>query len=182
MQSLKMEKIALVNENDKIIGFEDKLQVHEKGLLHRAVSVFIFNSKNQLLMQKRAEIKYHSGGLWSNTCCTHQRKDELLIESANRCLIEEMGIKCKIKEKFIFNYQTSFENKLKENEIDHVFIGFFEGNPLINREEVSNYKWRDLSELEKAIKEKSEEYSYWFKEIIKRFLPNLKEECQINFS
>jgi len=123
------ELVVLVDENDNEIGVEEKINAHRKGLLHRAFSIFVFNSKNELLLQKRAADKYHSGGLWSNTCCSHPRPGENLKDAAHRRLQEEMGFDCSLREVFSFLYKKSFDNGLTEHELDHVFFGKFDGIP-----------------------------------------------------
>src|SRR4030042_2763439 len=125
-----MEKIILVDENDREIGTEEKLKTHEQGKLHRAFSIFVFNSKGELLLQRRAKGKYHSGGLWTNTCCSHPREGEKLEEAVHRRLKQEMGLDCPLKEAFSFIYKVRFENGLFEHELDHVFIGRVDGKPV----------------------------------------------------
>src|SRR4030042_6476736 len=135
MQKKNKEFIILVDENDNFLGTEEKLKVHKEGKLHRAFSVFIFNSKGELLMQKRAKDKYHSGGLWANTACGHPRANESLVDAAHRRLFEEMGFDCELKEIYKFHYNVRFENGLIENEMDHVFMGKFEDKPNPSPEE-----------------------------------------------
>lgn len=158
-----MEHIILVDENDKEIGSAEKLQAHKDGKLHRAFSIFVFNKNGELLLQQRADSKYHSGGLWTNTCCSHPRVGEDTLAAANRRLPEEMGFTCPLKEIFSFLYNITFDNGLTENELDHVFIGTFDGNPEINREEAKNYKWINVTELRNDIKDNPNIYSQWIK-------------------
>lgn len=160
-----MAEIILVDENDNQIGTGEKLEVHRQGKLHRAFSVLIFNPKGELLLQKRAKSKYHSGGLWSNTCCSHPTVGERIKDSAERRLFEEMGIKTKLKEIFSFVYKAKFED-LTEYEFDHVFEGRFNGNPNPEPEEAEDWKWMNLAELKKDIKENPKNYTEWFKIII----------------
>ena len=134
-----MERIILVDNNDVIIGYEEKQEVHVKGLLHRAFSIYIFNSNNELLIQKRHSLKYHSGGLWSNTCCSHPRENEDINIAIHRRLEEEMGISCKLEKVDEFIYKVEFENGLIENEYLHVYKGLYDSNPIINEEEVEDY-------------------------------------------
>lgn len=157
------EFVILVDENDKEIEIEEKLKAHEKGKLHRAFSIFIFNSKNELLLQKRALDKYHSAGLWTNTCCSHPRPNEDINISVHRRLKEEMGFDCELKEIFTFKYKVPFANGLAEHEFDHVFIGYYEENPKINPEEVESYVWIDLPTLSLKIKNNPEQYTEWLK-------------------
>lgn len=157
------EYIILVDENDKEIGFAEKIEAHNKGLLHRAFSIFIFNSHNQLLLQKRNKEKYHSGGLWTNTCCSHPRYGEKLNDAIYRRLEEEMGFTCELNEIFSFSYQVNFENNLIENEYDHVFIGTFDGEIIPNENEVEAYKWVDIGEVKADIVNNPHLYTFWFK-------------------
>ena len=159
-----MEKIILVDKNDNEIGFEEKLTAHQNGgKLHRAFSIFVFNKKEELLLQKRAKEKYHSALLWTNTCCSHPRTGEVLLAAAHRRLKEEMGFDCDLSEKFSFIYKINFENGLSENEFDHVFFGKFDGEPKSNPEEVADWKWVSIKELKQDIKENPGEYTYWLK-------------------
>ena len=169
----KKENIILVDKKDNEIGVGEKIKIHKEGLLHRAFSVFIFNSDSELLLQKRANIKYHSGGLWSNTCCGHPQSGEVLEVAAHRRLNEEMGFDCKFREIFSFIYQVKFDNKLFEHEYDHVFIGKFDGYPLPNQDEVSEWKWMDIKRLERKVQENSDNYTYWLKIIINKISPYL---------
>lgn len=158
-----LEEIILVNKNDKEIGTGEKMKVHQDGKLHRAFSIFVFNSKNEMLLQKRARTKYHCGGLWTNTCCSHPRKGELLEEATHRRLQEEMGFDCELKEIDDFIYKAEFNNGLTEHEYDHVFTGKFDSEPNINPEEAEDYKWINLKELKKEIKKNPESFTVWFK-------------------
>lgn len=167
------EKVILVNKKDKKIGEEEKLKAHVEGKLHRAISVFVFNKKGELLIQKRAKTKYHSAGLWTNTCCTHPRPGEKTIFAAQRRLKEEMGIKTKLKKIMKIQYKAQV-GKLIENEIDHVFFGFFEGKPFINKKEVETWKWINLRELLIDIKRNPKKYTAWFKVILPKLLKKLK--------
>ena len=155
------ELIALVDINDRITGYGTKEEVHREGLLHRAFSVFIVKD-GKMLIQKRNPDKYHSGGLWSNTCCSHQRKGEVLQESVRRRMIEEMGIDCELTELFSFVYRTQFRPDLIEYEYDHVFAGSYEGEVSVNPEEASEIRWIPLEELGKALEKTPEKFSSWF--------------------
>jgi isopentenyl-diphosphate delta-isomerase len=162
------EEIILVDEKDNKIGIGEKLKVHQEGKLHRAFSIFIFNSKGEILLQKRARSKYHSAGLWSNACCSHPKPDETLKEATTRRLKEEMGIKCNLKEVFNFIYRVDLGN-LIEYEFDHIFVGELDGNPRPNRKEVEDWKWINLEKLKKDTKDNPEKYTYWFKMILDNF-------------
>jgi isopentenyl-diphosphate delta-isomerase len=164
-----MEKIILVDEKDNEIGSGEKVKVHQEGKLHRAFSIFVFNSKGELLLQKRSKSKYHSGGLWSNTCCSHPRPDQNLKEEAERRLMEEMGIDCKLKEVFSFLYKANLGN-LTEYEFDHLFVGNFDGNPRLNKEEAEDWKWIKINELRKEIDKNPEEFTAWLKICLKKYL------------
>ena len=146
-----MENVILVDEKDNQVGLMPKLEAHQKGLLHRAFSVFIFNSDYKLLLQKRASSKYHSGGLWTNTCCSHPRDGEDIIDAANRRLNEEMGIKTSLRKVFDFIYTAELDNNLIENEFDHVFYGVYDTDPILNKEEAEDYKWIDMETLKNDI-------------------------------
>ena len=158
----------MVDEKDKEIGLEEKIKAHKEGKLHRAFSVFVFNQKGEMLLQRRALTKYHSGGLWTNTCCSHPRKGEDVDKAASRRLKEEMGFSCGLKEVFSFIYKTGFDNGLMEHEFDHVFVGAYESEPKINPEEVAEYKWVTMEDLLKDVKKNPQNYTFWFKEILKK--------------
>ena len=161
------ENVILVDELDNQLGLMPKMQAHEKAVLHRAFSVFIFNDKGELMLQQRAAHKYHSPLLWTNTCCSHQRDGESNIEAGKRRLIEEMGFKTNLKEIFSFVYKAPFDNGLTEHELDHVMIGNFNGTPKINPDEVASYKWMTLEEVKKDIELQPKLYTAWFKIIFK---------------
>jgi len=163
-----MEKVILVDKNNRKIGVEEKIKTHKKGKLHRAFSIFIFNSKRELLIQQRSKIKYHSGGLWSNTVCSHPKPKETYQHATHRRLKEEMGFDCKLKKLFCFIYNAGFQNDLIENEYDCVFMGKFDGKPKPNSREVMNYKWISIKELKKEIKENPNKYTIWLKIVLKK--------------
>lgn len=165
-----MEKIILVDEKDREIGTGEKMKVHEEGKLHRAFSVFVFNSKGETLLQRRAEAKYHSGGLWTNTCCSHPRAGEALEKAIHRRLKEEMGFDVSLKEIFSFVYKVRFGNGLTENELDHVFVGKFDGKPVPNPEEAGGWKWISLDELKKDLEKNPGSYTYWLKVALDRLI------------
>lgn len=164
------EKIILVDKNDTKIGTEEKIKTHKEGKLHRAFSIFIFNSKGELLLQKRVNTKYHTPGLWTNTCCSHPRPGELLEKAIHRRLIEEMGIDCELKKIFSFIYKATLKNNLFEHEYDHVFIGKFDGEPNPDLTEVDDYKWISIDELEKDINKNPKKYTPWLQIIFKKIL------------
>jgi isopentenyl-diphosphate delta-isomerase len=157
------EQVILVDTDDNPIGTMGKLEVHEKGILHRAFSVFIFNNQNELLLQRRALSKYHSAGLWTNTCCSHPRPNEDTMAAANRRLVEEMGMVADLEHKASFIYKTPFDNDLTEHEFDHVFVGYSNTDPIINKEEVDSFKWVLLEEVKSEIKTNPDHFTSWFK-------------------
>ena len=163
------EKVILVNELDEQIGLMPKMEAHEKALLHRAFSVFVFNNKNELMLQQRALSKYHSPGLWTNTCCSHQRDGEHNIEAGKRRLQEEMGFVTDLKETTSFIYKAPFDNGLTEHEYDHVLVGYYNETPTINIEEVADWKWIPLEEVKVDISLNPEIYTEWFKIIFSKF-------------
>ena len=158
-----MEEVILVDQNNNVIGYMEKMEAHEKGLLHRAFSVFIFNSNNELLLQQRAISKYHSGGLWTNTCCSHPRKNEKFIDAANRRLVEEMGMSVELEKAFSFTYKADLDHNLIEHELDWVFIGKSDDLPVINKEEVESYKYINFQDLVKDIDDNPDVYTEWLK-------------------
>ena len=168
-----VEEVILVDENDNEIGLMEKMEAHEKALLHRAFSVFVFNKKGELLLQQRAIHKYHSGGLWTNTCCSHPRKGEEVIQSAHRRLMEEMGFDCELELKHKFIYKAPFTNGLTEHELDYIFTGEFETSPNPNAEEVASYRWISMDDLQKEIIEHPENFTVWFRIILDQYLHTL---------
>lgn len=157
------DKVVLVDINDNAIGTMDKLEAHQKGKLHRAFSVFLFNSKGEMLLQQRASDKYHGGGLWTNACCSHPQLGEDIQSSALERLNYEMGLSCPIKEVFSFIYHAPVENGLIEHEYDHVYIGFTDAQPTPHPYEVQDYRWVAPDNLEKEMQEHPEIFTYWFK-------------------
>ena len=157
------ERVILVDEQDNDLGSMEKIEAHEKAALHRAFSVFVFNEAGQMMLQQRALSKYHSPGLWTNTCCSHPRPGETLEEAAQRRIMEEMGFRCELREVFSFIYKAPFDHGLTEHELDHVFTGIYHEDPLINPEEVGAWKWMDVDELLLDVKENPESYTVWFK-------------------
>lgn len=157
------EHVILVDEQDREIGTMEKIEAHEKALLHRAFSIFIFNKEGQMMLQRRALDKYHSPGLWTNTCCSHPRPGESLVEATERRIVEEMGFQCEMREVFSFIYKASFDHGLTEHEVDHVFIGVYNDEPEINPEEVDDWKWVDVDELDKDMEANPDTYTVWFR-------------------
>ena len=170
------EQVILVNGQDEQIGLMPKMEAHKKGVLHRAFSVFIFNSKNELMLQQRAAHKYHSPLLWTNTCCSHQRDGETNIEAGTRRLSEEMGFTTALKEVTSFIYKAPFDNGLTEHEFDHVMTGFYEIDPVINKEEVEAWKWMPVEAVKSDIESNPEIYTAWFKIIFKNFYTHINSE------
>ena len=163
------ELVILVNENDEKIGLMEKMEAHEKALLHRAFSVFSFNKKGELLLQQRAASKYHSPLLWTNTCCSHQRDGESNIEAGTRRLQEEMGFVCELQEVFSFLYKAPFDNGLTEHEIDHVMVGNYDNDPKINKVEVEAFKWMTLEDVKDDMEASPQNYTEWFKIIFEKY-------------
>ena len=163
------EYVILVDEEDNKIGLMPKMLAHEKALLHRAFSVFIFNDKNELMLQQRALEKYHSPGLWTNTCCSHQRDGEDNIQAGMRRLYEEMGFETDLEESVSFIYKAPFDNGLTEYEFDHVLVGRYNEEPKINADEVASWKWMDLEELKIDMALNPDNYTIWFKIIFEKY-------------
>jgi isopentenyl-diphosphate delta-isomerase len=172
---MKEEEVILVNEKDEAIGLMPKLEAHQKAILHRAFSVFILNDQKELMLQQRARQKYHSPLLWTNTCCSHQRNGETNTEAGSRRLLEEMGFKTELKELFHFIYKAPFDNGLTEHELDHVMIGYFNGNPNINTDEVEAWKWMKIEDVKQDITNNPNQYTVWFKIIFDEFYHYLEQ-------
>ncbi len=169
------EQVILVDPNDNPIGTMNKMEAHEKAVLHRAFSVFILNDKNEVMLQQRAAHKYHSPLLWTNTCCSHQRVGETNIEAGKRRLFEEMGFTAELKELFHFIYKAPFDNGLTEHELDHVMIGYSNENPVINPEEVESWKWMSIEAIKEDMIVNPNDYTVWFKIIFDEFYHFLEE-------
>ncbi|MDG2492359.1 MAG: isopentenyl-diphosphate Delta-isomerase [Flavobacteriaceae bacterium] len=173
---MEEEKVILVNSNDEPIGLMPKMEAHEKAVLHRAFSVFVVNDKNELMLQQRALEKYHSPGLWTNTCCSHQRDGEGNVEAGLRRLDEEMGFTTPLEYLFNFIYKAPFDNGLTEHELDHVMLGRYEGDPVINPEEVASWKWMNIEEINSDLKNNPDSYTVWFAIIFERFYNHLNQK------
>ncbi|PTX59049.1 isopentenyl-diphosphate delta-isomerase [Kordia periserrulae] len=171
---MTQENVILVNENDEQIGVMEKIEAHEKALLHRAFSVFVLNDKGELMLQQRALHKYHSPGLWTNTCCSHQRVGESNIAAGKRRLQEEMGFVTELTEAVSFIYKAAFDNGLTEHEYDHVMIGTFNDEPVINPDEVASWKWMDVQAVKDDIAANPDVYTAWFKIIFEKFYEHIK--------
>ena len=159
---MQMEQVILVNEQDIITGTMEKMEAHKKGVLHRAFSVFIFNSKGEMLLQQRAITKYHSGGLWTNSCCSHPRPGEDTMAGAQRRLQEEMGFSTRLEKIFDFTYRADFGNGLTEYEFDHVFTGEYEGVIDFDPHEVMDYCYKSLEEVHNSLQQQPQKFSQWF--------------------
>jgi len=169
MDNSENQLIALVDTDDNIIGYENKDTVHQKGLLHRAFSVFIFNDNGEMLIQQRAETKYHSPLLWTNACCSHLLKGSTMEKSLHERLLFEMSFDTDVEFKFKFTYKTEFANGLTEYETDHVYFGKWNGNIKLNPREATSCKWMNINDLKKSIKQNRQNYTYWFLYIMDNF-------------
>ena len=169
------QQLILVDEQNNITGYGEKLQVHRDGDLHRAFSIFVMNPRGELMLQRRAIEKYHSGGLWANTCCSHPLKGEEREDTVHRRLQEEMGFDCELKPLFDFIYRAEFENGLTEYELDQVYLGAFEGSPKPNPLEVCDWKWIHIDDLKKDIGANPDNYVYWLKAAYDQFYKFVKE-------
>jgi len=172
---MKEEKVLLVDTQDRVLGTMPKLEAHQKGVLHRAFSVFILNRQNALLLQQRAWDKYHSPGLWTNTCCSHQREGEDSLAAGKRRLQEEMGLEAPLTPLFTFIYKAPFDNGLTEHELDHVLLGYSEQSPNPNPQEVADWQWMPLEEVQQKLTEQPEQFTVWFKIIFERFYAHIKQ-------
>lgn len=170
---MNTEYVVLVDSDNNELGLMEKQEAHQKALLHRAFSVFIFNKKGELMLQQRALNKYHSGGLWTNTCCSHPRAGETTLAAAHRRLKEEMGFDCELTERFSFIYKTPFDNGLSEHELDFVFTGTFDGTPQLNTSEVASFRWISLEKLIHEVQQHPEVFTSWFQIILREYLEHL---------
>ena len=164
------EDVILVDEQDTVTGTMEKMEAHLSGRLHRAISVFIFNTKGELLIQQRALDKYHSGGKWSNTCCSHPRPGEDTTDAAHRRLFEEMGLECKLRFGFSFIYYAEMATGLSEHEFDHVYLGISDNEPVPDPEEVAAYKYISADELETELRHYPEKYTEWLNICLNKLL------------
>lgn len=160
---MKIQHVILVNENDEPTGTIEKLEAHEKALLHRAFSIFIFNGKGEMLLQQRALKKYHSGGLWSNACCSHPQPGEETYEAAERRLMEEAGFSTPLEKIFDFIYKVEFENGLTEYELDHVFAGKYDGGISFSKDEVMDFCYKSMEEIDDSLQTHPQNYTAWFR-------------------
>lgn len=166
--------MILVNEQDEVVGSMEKMEAHQKGILHRAFSVFI-HREGKILLQQRSLNKYHSSGLWTNTCCSHPRPDESLSNAGNRRLKEEMGIDCAVKPHFHFIYKAQLDNGLTEHELDHVLFGTYDGTVHPNPDEVMDYKWMDWNELVDDIQINPQRYTAWLQILLTDYKQHIEE-------
>jgi len=169
------ENVILVNERDEALGLMEKMEAHRQGLLHRAFSVFILNKQGDILLQQRAHHKYHSGGLWTNACCSHPRDSETALAAAHRRLQEEMGFDCELSPVLEFTYRAELDQGMTEHEYDHVFVGYYENDPILNPEEAAAFAWRHITEVQRDVQERPERYTAWFKIIFERFVQSLSQ-------
>ena len=169
------QELILVDEENNIKGYGEKLEVHKKGLLHRAFSIFVVNENGELMLQKRAIEKYHSGGLWANTCCSHPLKEEEREDTIHKKLVQEMGFDCDLEPLFKFIYRAELDNNMIEYELDQVYIGFYEDDPKPNPEEVCEWKWMNIEMLKNDMQRSPEIYVYWLKAAFDEFYINYKK-------
>jgi isopentenyl-diphosphate delta-isomerase len=174
---MKLEYVVLVNEQDMVTGTMEKIEAHKKGLLHRAFSVFVFNTKGEMLLQRRALNKYHSGGLWTNACCSHPKPDENTSDAAVRRLQEEMGFTIGLEKIFDFVYRAEFDNGLTEHEFDHVFAGEYEGPIEFDKQEVIDYCYKSLEDVRHSLKEHPQKFTQWFH----LAFPRIEEWWQLHY-
>lgn len=167
------EQVIVVSENDEILGLMNKMEAHENGILHRAFSVFLFNDKGEMLLQKRASGKYHSPNQWTNAVCSHPKIDETYLEGAYRRLKEELGITTDLTEKFSFMYKADVGQNLWEHELDHVFTGNYEGSFALNNDEVSEVRYISMQQLDEEMSANPENFTEWFKIILKEYKDHL---------
>lgn len=172
---MEEENVILVNEKDEQIGLMPKMEAHQKGVLHRAFSVFIFNKKDELMLQQRAHSKYHSPGLWTNTCCSHQREGESNIQAGKRRLQEEMGFITDLRDTISFIYKAPFDNGLTEYEFDHILVGRYDEDPILNPEEAAAFKWMNLEDVKKDMEVNPQLYTAWFKIIFDKYYQTIRQ-------
>lgn len=173
MEHVTQHQVILVDDQDREIGLMEKHEAHRKGMLHRAFSVFIFNSQGELLLQRRAFGKYHSEGLWTNTCCSHPNPGEDILTAGNRRLKEEMGMDCELHYGFSFIYKAELDNGFTEYELDHVMTGYSDATPHLDTTEAMSFKWMALEDLKRSIEEHPQHYTAWFRIILKEHAQSL---------
>jgi isopentenyl-diphosphate delta-isomerase len=171
-----MDFVVLVDSQDNEVGIMEKLEAHEKGLLHRAFSIFLFNSKGEMLLQQRALSKYHSPGLWTNACCSHPAPNETTLEAGKRRLQEELGLSTVLVEAFKFEYRATFDNSLTEHELDHVLVGYTDEFPQLNLDEAQDYRWVRWADLLSEMALYPEKFTVWFKIILTEHIEKLEKE------
>ncbi len=171
-----MDYVILVDSQDNELGVMEKLEAHEKGVLHRAFSIFLFNSKGEMLIQQRAMSKYHSPGLWTNACCSHPAPAETILDAGKRRLQEELGLSTVLVDAFKFEYRETFDNALTEHELDHVLVGYTDDSPILNSDEAKDYRWVDMSDLLVEISLNPELFTVWFKIILTEHIEKLQKE------
>lgn len=169
-----MESVVLVNEFDEVLGSMEKMEAHLQGVLHRAFSIFILSEAGEILLQQRALEKYHSGGLWTNACCSHPRLNETTVEAGKRRLQEELGFSCELTPAFHFIYKVALDNDLMENELDHVLIGTYSKPFTPNPDEVMDTKWISLNQLKEDISANPSSYTAWIRIIMANHFEELK--------
>jgi isopentenyl-diphosphate delta-isomerase len=163
------DDVILVDEHDNSVGTMSKEDAHRRGIRHRAISVIVRDRGKRLLLQQRGHGKYHSGGLWTNTCCTHPRPGEDTIDAAHRRLAEEMGVSCRLSPLFTAGYRARVSAGLIEDEIVHVFAGEFDGVPVPDPDEVADWCWKTADDLAREIDQRPDGYTAWFLEYRRRF-------------
>jgi len=175
---MEQEYVILVDREDNEVGAMEKMEAHRTGALHRAVSVFLFNSAGELLLQQRAAGKYHSPLLWTNTCCSHPRPGETAAAAADRRLLEEMGLVCELHHAFDFYYEADMGNGLTEHELDHIFVGYTRIQPLINRKEANDWKYESINNVRQQIEQHPEQFTEWFKLIFEPLIARINEHTK----
>jgi isopentenyl-diphosphate Delta-isomerase len=173
-----MERVILVDEQDQVVGAMEKMEAHQKGLLHRAFSIVIFNSKGEMLLQQRAADKYHSGGLWTNACCSHPQPGESIEEAGKRKLRQEMGIECELNYSHKFLYKVELDHHLTEHELDHVLVGYYDGQPNLNPIEAQAWKFESLTSIQRDAIQNPDAYTCWFKLILEQ--PEIRSAVALN--
>ncbi len=170
------ENVILVDEKDTTLCYMEKMEAHRKALLHRAFSIFVFNENDELMLQQRAKEKYHSPSLWTNTCCSHPRPGEKLEYSVHRRLVEEMGFDCELNKVFDFIYKAELDQGLTEHEFDHVFFGRYDEHPVINPDEVQDWKWMSMRDIAADMKKNPENYTVWFRIAFNRVRHHMRKQ------